>query len=108
MKQNNTFVYRIFKSSEYENFKNSNIFEGNEMDLESGFIHLSTKEQLKETISNYFKNDDNLIIVQLRSSDLANFLKWELATNNFKFPHFYNRLEFKWVNKVFSSNELCL
>lgn len=107
MKQNNTFVYRIFKSSEYENFKNSNFFEGNEMDLESGFIHLSTKEQLKETISNYFNNDDNLIIVQLRSSDLANFLKWELSTNNSKFPHFYNRLEFKWVNKVFSSNELC-
>ena len=32
-------------------------FNGNELDLNSGFIHLSKKEQLKETLSEYFKNE---------------------------------------------------
>ena len=108
MKQKNNFVYRVFKNDEYEKFKNSKIVEGKEMDFESGFIHVSTKDQLKQTIFNYFNNDDNLVIVELRSSDLTNFLKWEVSTNNLKYPHFYNKLEFKWVNKVFSSSELCL
>lgn len=108
MKQTDNFVYRIFKLNEYKKFKNSNIFKGNEMDFESGFIHLSTKAQLKQTISNYFSSNDTLVIVELKSSDLKNFLRWEVSTNNCKFPHFYNNLEFKWVNKVFSSRDLCL
>ena len=45
----NKYVYRILTLSEWENFKTKRKFQGNSIDLNSGFIHLSTKGQIMET-----------------------------------------------------------
>ena len=108
MRQKNNFVYRVFKIDEYKNFKKKKIFQGNEMDLKSGFIHLSTKKQLKQTILNYFEKIEDLVIVELKCSELESFLKWEVSTNNAMFPHLYNKLDYKCVNKVLRKRDLIL
>ena len=106
MKINNPYVYRVFSRVEFENFKKKKIFNGNELDLNSGFIHLSKKEQLKETLSKYFKNDKDLVIAEFKTKNLTDYLKWEVSRNNKVFPHFYNNLEFTWLNKIYKKADI--
>ena len=48
------FVYRVFKEPEFYRFKKYKFFEGNKLDKDSGFIHLSTNDQINGTIQKYF------------------------------------------------------
>ena len=106
MKIANPYVYRVFFKVEFENFKKKKIFNGNELDRNSGFIHLSKKEQLKETLSEYFKNEKDLVIAEFKTENLIDHLKWEVSRNNKLFPHFYNNLKFAWLNKVYEKADL--
>ena len=51
----NNFVYRILNLEEWVNFKKKKVFSGNHLDQRSGYIHLSSKDQLRKTIDIYFK-----------------------------------------------------
>ena len=42
------------------NFKKNKKFRGNQLDIDSGFIHLSTYEQIKGTLTKYFKGNNNM------------------------------------------------
>ena len=106
MKIDNPYVYRVFSRVEFENFKNKKFFNGNEFDLKSGFIHLSKKEQLKETLSKYFKKEKDLIIAEFKTENLTEDLRWEVSRNNKVFPHFYNNLEFTSLNKVYKKADI--
>ena len=106
MKIDNPYVYRVFSKIEFENFKNKKFFNGNEFDLKSGFIHLSKKEQLKGTLSKYFKNEKDLVIAEFKTENLTDYLRWEVSRNNKVFPHFYNNLEFTWLNKVYKKADI--
>ena len=106
MKIDNPYVYRVFSRVEFENFKNKKFFNGNEFDLKSGFIHLSKKEQLKETLSKYFKNEKDLVIAEFKTENLTDYLKWEVSRNNKVFPHFYNNLKFTWLHKIYKKADL--
>ena len=106
MKIDNPYVYRVFSKVEFENFKNKKFFNGNEFDLKSGFIHLSKKEQLKETLSKYFKNEKDLVIAEFKTENLIDYLRWEVSRNNKVFPHFYNNLEFTWLNKIYKKADI--
>jgi len=94
------FVYRIFKGNEFMEFEKKKMFSGNRTDLSSGFIHLSTKPQLEETIIRYFNDEKGFIIVELRISDLKELLKWEKSRNNHFFPHFFGTLKYEWVKRI--------
>jgi len=100
------YVYRVFSKVEFDKFKKNKIFNGNELDLSSGFIHLSKKEQLKETLSKYFKNHKGLVIAEFKTEKLTNYLRWEVSRHNEVFPHFYNNLEFIWLSKVYTKAEI--
>ena len=45
-----SFVYKVCSIEEWNKASEKGIYEGSQEDLEDGFIHLSTKKQLKETI----------------------------------------------------------
>ena len=106
MKIDNPHVYRVFSKVEFDNFKKNKIFSGNELDISSGFIHLSKKEQLKETLSKYFKNEKDLVIAEFKTEKLADYLCWEVSRHKEVFPHFYNNLEFTWLNKVYKKADI--
>ena len=41
-----SFVYRVMLNNEWDEFKKKKKFFGNKLDIQSGFIHLSTKSQI--------------------------------------------------------------
>ena len=96
----NKYVYRIFIESEFIKFKNSKEFKGNQLDVNSGFIHLSTLNQIDGTVKRYFRNEKELSIVQFKTKDLSSYLKWEKSRDTQLFPHFYGVLKFGWVRDV--------
>ena len=59
---------------------------------QEGFIHCSTKEQVKATLERYYSNQKDLLLLHINSSGLAAELKFELATNGELFPHVFGKL----------------
>ena len=101
------YVYRIFTKEELEEFRKSKLFLGNELEFNSGFIHLCTDQQIKETINKYFKTEQTYI-VKFKISDLEDSLKWEKSRNDEIFPHYYGMLESRLIIKIINKydNEL--
>ena len=83
-------------------------YKGNQLDFSSGFIHLSTKIQLRETIKLYFYQYDKIVIVEFKLQNLQRYLRWENSRNKQLFPHYYGTLKFEDVHKVkFLGNRRC-
>ena len=95
-----SFVYRVMLNYEWDEFKKKKKFFGNKLDIQSGFIHLSTKSQIKNTIEKYYKNEDSIIIFKINVKDIAKNLKWEISRNNQLFPHLYGFINFIDVKKT--------
>ena len=95
-----SFVYRVMLNNEWDEFKKKKKFFGNKLDIKSGFIHLSTKSQIKNTIEKYYKNEDSVIIFKINVKDIAKNLKWEISRNNQLFPHLYGFINFIDVKKI--------
>ena len=85
------FIYKILTKCEFETLKNNNYFEGTKKDIDDGFIHFSKKDQLIGTLNKFYKNQKNLVLLKISSSNLDN-LKWEDASDSQIFPHLYSKL----------------
>ncbi len=101
------YVYRVFRKEELEKFRKSKLFRGNELDISSGFVHLSTEQQIKETINKYFTTEQ-IYIVKFKTSDLEDSLRWEKSRNEEIFPHYYGALKSSLIVKITkkANNEL--
>ena len=95
-----SFVYRVMLNNEWDEFKKKKKFFGNKLEIQSGFIHISTKSQIKNTIEKYYKNEDSVIIFKINVKDIAKNLKWEISRNNQLFPHLYGFINFIDVKKT--------
>ena len=104
MKDREKLIYRVMDKKEWDDFKKEKRFYGNAFDLESGFIHLSTKSQIKDTINRYFQDQKNIVILQICETKIKENIKWEISRNSQLFPHLYGFLELfdvKEVNNMF-------
>ena len=98
------FIYKILTKNEYEVFKKTDYYSGTEKDINDGFIHFSTKDQLIGTLEKYYKSEKNLILLKFPSNNLKN-LKWEESGKLF-FPHLYSKLNTKDLLEIHELNNL--
>ena len=94
------YVYRICTKEECNNLQKNHFFLGNNLDKESGFIHLSLKNQIKGTLQKYFKEDEQLILLKLSIKLLGEKLRWEKSRNNQYFPHYYGEISVKQIVEI--------
>ncbi len=95
----NSFVYRVLHPEEWADFKKKKVFRGNDLDKKSGYIHLSQKKQLKETINMYFQKK-KIVILKIDTKKFGEKLIWERSRGGDKFPHLYDKLTLESVVKV--------
>lgn len=57
-----------------------------------GFIHCCTDDQLAGVRERYFKGKTGLVLLYLDESKLKSELKYEVSTNDEKFPHLYGAI----------------
>ena len=92
------FVYKILTAEEWNAAKDKEYYQGSCLDLKDGFIHLSAKEQVKETLALYFKDHRDLILLSFQTENLVD-LRWETSRANLLFPHLYSELPMSKVKQ---------
>ncbi len=85
-------AYKILTADEWAQFEADGVFRGAPVDLEDGYIHLSTAEQLQSTLDKYFAGQTGLVIAEVDLAPFGEQLKWEEARGGQLFPHIYGAL----------------
>lgn len=67
-------------------------FEGASIDVADGYIHLSTADQLRETVEKHFAGQENLWLAAVDLDALGDAIRWEVSRGGALFPHLYGRL----------------
>ncbi|HEY1414667.1 MAG TPA: DUF952 domain-containing protein [Caulobacteraceae bacterium] len=85
-------IYKILQRVVWEDAQSKGRFEGAGVDLQDGFIHFSTRSQAAETARRYFRDQPDLLILEVESDTLGEVLKWEPSRGGDLFPHLYASL----------------
>lgn len=85
-------IYKIFREVEYAALVAEGWTLGAPVDIEDGYIHFSTRDQVEETASKHFSGEDGLKLVAVASERLGDALKWEASRGGALFPHLYRAL----------------
>ena len=97
-----SLIYKVCNNNEWKKALEVGCYKGSEIDIKDGYIHFSTKEQLKETVDKHFKKQENLIIITFNTTDLVENIKWEPARNGDLFPHYYGFIDINFAHNIYS------
>lgn len=82
-------AYKILTADQWTDFQRDGVFTGAPVDLADGYIHMSTAEQLQETLDKHFAGHSGLVIAKVALSSLGDAVKWEISRGGALFPHIY-------------------
>ena len=82
-------AYKILTDEQMVALEREGVFAGSSDDRRDGFIHLSTAEQLAETVDRHFAVQSGLHIAAVDLDSLGPSLKWEESRGGQSFPHLY-------------------
>jgi len=82
-------IYKIASAASLAPSRHSGLYAGMPIDASDGYMHFSTASQLAETLRLHFKGQSDLVILAIRTADLATALVWEPSRNGQLFPHLY-------------------
>lgn len=85
-------IYKIFRASEWEEFRAAGRTLGAPIDRHDGYIHLSTAAQVEETAARHFEGEEGLMLLAVDEAGLVPELKWEPSRGGALFPHLYREL----------------
>ncbi|MDB5459637.1 MAG: hypothetical protein JWO72_1378 [Caulobacteraceae bacterium] len=86
-------IYKILSRAAWDEAVAQGRFDGAAIDLEDGYIHLSTGGQAQDTARLHFKDQAGLVLVALSADALGPALKWEPSRGGQLFPHLYGPLD---------------
>lgn len=84
-------IYHITTAFDWESQRHKSGFIPVDFHKE-GFIHCCTEDQLAGVKERYFKGKVGLVLLSLDESKLRAELKYEISTNDEKFPHLYGAI----------------
>lgn len=93
-------VYKICPAAMWREGEREGVFRGSPIDLQDGYIHFSTADQVEETLSRHFAGQRDLLLVHIDATQLSEHLKWEPSRGGALFPHLYDVLNLAAVTKV--------
>jgi len=94
---NDSLAYKVLTAEQMSTLEHERVFKGAPVDLEDGYIHLSTAEQLQETIDKHFAGQSDLWLVAVDLSAVSEAIKWEPSRGGALFPHLYGELSLDFV-----------
>jgi uncharacterized protein (DUF952 family) len=95
-----TTVYKIVAADLWRAAEDGGVFGGAGIDLNDGFIHLSTGAQARRTAELYFAGQNNIVLVAVDDASLGEALKYEPSRDGDLFPHLYGSLPLAAVLSV--------
>jgi uncharacterized protein (DUF952 family) len=85
-------LYKVLTGQEWQKAESEGVFRGSGIDLADGFIHLSSSEQVVETVRLHFGGTASLVLVAIDPDQIGDTLKWEASRGGALFPHVYGEL----------------
>ena len=93
-------IYKICPAALWREAERAGVFTGAPVDVQDGFIHFSTAEQVAETAAKHFAGQRDLLLIHVDTEKLGDALEWEPSRGGALFPHLYAPLALSSVTKV--------
>lgn len=96
-------IYKILSESSWSEATKAGVFHGSPIDRADGFIHFSTRAQVRETAARHFAGQTGLLLIAVDVDRLLDPLKWEPSRGGDLFPHLYGPLPIEaalWVTPL--------
>ena len=96
-------IYKILRHDEFLTLETEGKICGSSQDIADGFIHFSTKEQIRETLSKHYSLERRLVLMAVEIEGISENLKWEKSRSDQMFPHLYAKLDFNsamWFSPI--------
>ena len=84
-------AYKVLTDAEMKELE-TGAFAGSAVDRADGFIHLSTADQLSETVNRHFAGQTELWVATVDLAAEGQLVKWEPSRGGALFPHLYGAL----------------
>lgn len=94
------YAYKVLPRSDWKTACVDGCFRGSAVDLHDGYIHLSTRETLPETLRKYFAGQTDLCLIEFDTAELGDSLRWEPARGGQLFPHLYTPLRTDLARRI--------
>ena len=85
-------IFKILRPHEWPDQAQGIDFTGSDVDVNDGYIHLSTAAQAPATAAKHFAGEANLRILAVDADSLGAALKWEPSRGGDLFPHLHGPL----------------
>ena len=93
-------LYKVIASELWKQAQEAGVFSGAEIDLTDGFIHLSSSEQVEETVAKHFAGQTDLLLLNVDALALGATLRWEPSRGGALFQHVYGDIPLGAVTNV--------
>lgn len=93
-------AFKILTADQWAQFQADGVLAGAPVDLQDGFIHLSTASQLQGTLDKHFAGQGGLIIAEVDLNALGDLVRWEVSRGGELFPHVYAALPMAAIRSV--------
>jgi len=96
-------IFKIVHSEEWREAEATGLYRGSAKDQADGFLHFSAEEQLIGTLTRYYADADDLVLVAVDADSLGDALKYEPSTAGALYPHLYGDLSLpavRWVRPI--------
>lgn len=94
-------IYHIATRDDWRQYANNGLgYAGSDNDLKSGFIHLSTAQQVTKRISSRRFGAKDLLLLTVDAQKLGDLLRWERSSDGDLYPHLYGRLPSDTIIKI--------
>ncbi len=85
-------AYKVLTAGEMATLERDARFDGAPIDRADGYIHLSTADQLTETVDKHFAGQVDLHVAAVDLAAQGERLRWEPSRGGQLFPHLYGPL----------------
>lgn len=92
-----TTAYKVLTAEQMRVLEHDGNFAGAPVDLQDGYVHLSTANQLTETVNKHFAGQSDLYVAAVDLGSFGGSLKWEPSRGGQLFPHLYGPLMLETV-----------
>ncbi len=96
-------IYKICPQLLWRKAEKAGFFVGAPIDIQDGYLHFSTAEQVRETAARHFAGQRDLLLIAIDADSLGEALRYEPSRGGDLFPHLYAHLPLsavRWVKPL--------
>jgi len=94
-----TFVYKILSAADWATAEQLGHTQ-TALDEGDGYVHLSTRAQVAETLSLHYHGQDQVRLLEFVQEEMSGPMRWEESRGGQLFPHLYAPLRIAEAKRV--------